>query len=90
MDSSGARARRKACINALERLGGSLGMVADIPFGEKGHRVSLCGSWTRRLLCWGHGGDRRPRTRHGHPYGFVLREKPGQYRIVFHDPILPQ
>ena len=43
------RGAAKACISALER-GRVLGMVADIPFGEKGHRVKIGEAWTHLPL----------------------------------------
>ena len=74
-----AKGAAKACINALER-GRLLGMVADIPFGEKGHRVPMCGSWTRLPLGpWAIASRARATV----IPGFVIREKPGQYRVLF-------
>ena len=81
-----ARGAVQACVSALER-GRLLGMVADIPFGERGHRVAMCGSWTHLPLGpWAIASRARATV----IPGFVVREKPGQYRIIFHDPILPR
>ena len=81
-----ARGAAQACVNALER-GRLLGMVADIPFGEKGHRVRIAGASTHLPLGpWAIAARARATV----VPGFVLRENPGQYRIIFHDPILPR
>jgi KDO2-lipid IV(A) lauroyltransferase len=75
-----------ACVNALER-GKVLGMVTDIPFGEKGHRVRMCGASTHLPLGpWAIASRARATV----IPSFVVREFPGQYRIIFHDPILPR
>jgi KDO2-lipid IV(A) lauroyltransferase len=80
-----SRGAAKACIGALDR-GRLLGMVADIPYGEKGRRIKVCGSWTRLPLGpWAIAA----RARAAVIPGFVLREEPGQYRVTFYDPILP-
>jgi KDO2-lipid IV(A) lauroyltransferase len=80
-----ARGAVEACLNALER-GRLLAMVADIPFGEKGRRVRMCGQWTHLPIGpWAIAA----RARAVVIPGFVLRQKPGQYRITFHDPIIP-
>lgn len=80
------RGAAEACSNALER-GRLLGMVADIPFGEKGHRVAMCGARTHLPLGpWAIASRARATV---FP-AFILRDRPGQYRIVFHDPILPR
>jgi len=80
-----ARGAVRACINALER-GRMLGMAADIPFGEKGHRVKMFGTSAHLPL-----GPWAIAARAGAAVipGFVLRVRPGRYRIIFHDPILP-
>jgi Kdo2-lipid IVA lauroyltransferase/acyltransferase len=81
-----ARGAAQACVNALER-GRLLGMVADVPYGEKGRRARISGAWTRLPLGpWAIASRARATV----IPGFVLRERPGQYRIVFHDPILPR
>src|SRR5262249_47987955 len=80
-----AKGAAEACLNALER-GRLLGMVADIPYGEKGRRVKINGSWTRLPLGpWAIAA----RAQAVVIPGFVLRETPGQYRVIFHDPIQP-
>jgi KDO2-lipid IV(A) lauroyltransferase len=80
-----ARGAAEACVNALER-GRLLAMVADIPFGEKGHRVKICGAQTYLPLGpWAIA----IRARAVVIPGFVLRLSPGQYRVIFHDPLLP-
>src|SRR5438477_10132256 len=80
-----ARGAAEACVNALER-GRLLAMAADIPYGEKGHRVKVCGAFTRLPLGpWAIA----VRARAVVIPGFVLRSRPGRYRIIFHDPILP-
>ncbi len=81
-----AHGAAEACLNALER-GRLLGMVADIPFGEKGRRVKICGTWTHLPLGpWAIAA----RARAAVVPAFVLRARPGRYRIIFHDPILPR
>jgi lauroyl/myristoyl acyltransferase len=80
-----ARGAAKACLNALES-GRLLGMAADIPFGEKGHRAKICGAWTHLPLGpWAIAA----RAQAAVVPGFILRTRPGRYRIIFHDPILP-
>lgn len=80
-----ARGAAEACIHALQR-GRVLGMVADIPFGEKGHRVSIAGARTRLPLGpWAIAA----RAQAVVIPAFILRERPGVYRGIFHDPILP-
>ena len=80
-----ARGAAEACAGALER-GRILGMVADIPFGEKGRRVKICGG--RGYLPLGPWAI-AARARAVVIPGFVLRVRPGHYRIHFHDPIRP-
>ena len=81
-----ARGAMEACIHALER-GRLLGMVADIPFGEKGHRVRIGESWARLPLGpWAIASRARATV----IPAFILRETPGQYRVIFKDPILPR
>jgi len=79
------RGAAEACVNALER-GRVLGMVADIPFGEKGHRVSLAGQ--RAHLPLGPWAIAARANAVVIP-AFILRVKPGVYRGIFHDPIIP-
>jgi len=79
------RGAAAACVSALER-GKVLGMAADIPFGEKGHRVSLCGASAHLPLGpWAIASRARATV----IPSFIVRESPGQYRIIFHDPIPP-
>jgi lauroyl/myristoyl acyltransferase len=81
-----ARGAAAACVSALER-GRVLGMVADIPFGEKGRRVSICGVPTRLPLGpWAIASRARATV----IPSFILRESPGQYRVTFCDPISPR
>jgi len=80
------RGAAAASVSALER-GRVLGMAADIPFGEKGHRVRICGASAHLPLGpWAIASRARATV----IPAFILREKPGQYRITFHDPILPR
>ena len=80
-----SRGAAEACLNALER-GRLLGMVADIPFGEKGRRLRLCGRWAHLPLGpWAIAA----RARAAVIPGFMLREEPGRYRIILHEPIIP-
>lgn len=75
----------EACIEAVQK-GRILGMVADIPFGEKGRRVTIAGHPAHLPL-----GPWAIAVRSGATVipAFILREKPGFYRIVFKEPILP-
>ena len=80
------RGAAAACVSALER-GKVLGMVADIPFGEKGHRVRICGATTHLPLGpWAIASRARATV----IPSFIIREGPGRYRVTFHDPILPR
>jgi len=80
-----ARGAAQACIASLER-GRVLGMVADIPFGEKGRRVSLAGARARMPLGpWAIAAWAKAVV---FP-AFIVREGPGRYRGVIHDPIFP-
>jgi lauroyl/myristoyl acyltransferase len=80
------RGAAAASVSALER-GKVLGMAADIPFGEKGHRVEICGASARLPLGpWAIASRARATV----IPSFIIRETPGQYRIIFHDPILPR
>lgn len=79
------RGAAEACIHALQR-GRVLGMVADIPFGEKGHRVNIAGRRARLPLGpWAIA----VRAQAVVIPAFILRVRPGVYRGIFHDPILP-
>ncbi len=81
-----ARGAVQACIHALER-GRLLAMVADVPFGEKGHRVRMHSSWTHLPLGpWAIASRARATV----VPGFVIRERPGHYKIIFHDAIFPR
>lgn len=79
------RGAAEACLSALER-GRVLGMVADIPFGEKGSRVTIAGATTHLPLGpW----SIAARSQAVVIPAFIWRDKPGVYRGCFHDPILP-
>jgi lauroyl/myristoyl acyltransferase len=81
-----ARGAAAACVSALES-GRVLGMAADIPFGEKGHRVGLCGTTAHLPLGpWAIASRARATV----IPSFIIRETPGRYRIIFHDPIPPR
>lgn len=77
------RGAAEACVYALQR-GRVLGMVADIPFGEKGRRVSLAGRHARLPLGPWAIADRAQAV--VFPCFFV-RQTPGRYRLFVHDPI---
>ncbi len=80
-----ARGAAEACLSALER-GRLLGVVADVPYGEKGRRVRIGSGWTRLPLGpWAIA----VRARAAVVPGFVLRTSPGQYKIVFEEPLVP-
>jgi KDO2-lipid IV(A) lauroyltransferase len=80
-----SRGAALACINALER-GRVLGMVADIPFGEKGRRVKIAGAYAHlplgpwAIAVW---------AKATVIPVFIIRESPGRYRGVMLDPITP-
>lgn len=79
------RGAAEACISALER-GRLLGMVIDIPFGEKGRRVYLAdtpahlplGPWAIAV-----------RAKATVIPAFMIRQSPGRYHLTFHEPIVP-
>ncbi len=80
-----ARGAALACINAIER-GKILGMVADVPFAEKGRSVEIAGTRARLPLGpWAIA----VRARAAVIPAFMIREYPGQYRLIMHEPILP-
>jgi lauroyl/myristoyl acyltransferase len=79
------RGAAEACINALER-GRLLGMVGDIPFGEKGRRVRVNGVNTHLPL-----GPWAIAARSGATVfpTFIIRESPGHYRMIIHEGLVP-
>src|SRR5882762_8693487 len=73
------------CTAAIEN-GKILGMVADIPFGEQGRLVKIAGHSVRLPI--------GPFTIAARAKAtvipaFILRQSPGRYRAVIHEPILP-
>jgi len=79
------RGAAEACINAIQR-GRVLGMVADIPFGESGRRLKIAGHDTHLPLGpWAIA----VRARATVVPAFIIRERPGHYRAIIHDPIIP-
>jgi phosphatidylinositol dimannoside acyltransferase len=79
------RGAAEACVQAVER-GRVLGMVVDVPFGERGHRVNLCGHPAHLPLGpWAIAARAQATV----IPAFVLRDRPGHYRLIFHDPIVP-
>lgn len=75
----------KECMKQL-RAGGALCALGDIPFGEDGVTVKLCGRNAKLprgpvLLAYRAGSPVIP--------GFVLREGPGKYVINMENPIYP-
>jgi len=82
---SATRGAVEACIETVQK-GRILGMVADIPFGEKGRRVTMAGHHAHLPLGpWAIA----VRSEATVIPAFILREKPGLYRIVFQEPIVP-
>jgi Kdo2-lipid IVA lauroyltransferase/acyltransferase len=78
------RGAADACIAALQR-GRIVGMVADIPFGEKGRRVKIAGHYAHMPLGpWGIA----VRAKAAVVPAFIVRDKPGQYRLITHEPIV--
>jgi KDO2-lipid IV(A) lauroyltransferase len=79
------RGAAEACIDALQK-GRVVGIVGDIPFGEKGRRVMFdagpahlpLGPWAIAV-----------RARATVVPAFIVRERPGHYRLTVHDPIVP-
>jgi lauroyl/myristoyl acyltransferase len=82
-----SRGAAQTCIDALRR-GRLLGMVGDIPFGEKGRRVQIAGRNARLPLGpWAIA----VRSEATVLPAFILRESPGCYRVIIKDPIpVPQ
>jgi KDO2-lipid IV(A) lauroyltransferase len=73
------------CFKALEQRR-IVGMVADIPFGEEGQRVSIKGQNVRLPLGpW----IRRARAKATVFPCFIMRKKTGTYQTLIHDPIRP-
>jgi KDO2-lipid IV(A) lauroyltransferase len=63
-----------------------VGIVADIPFGEKGRRVTLAGTSAHLPLGpWAIA----VRARATVMPAFIIRETPGRYRLIMHEPIVP-
>ncbi len=80
-----SRGAAQDCLQALEN-GRLLALAADIPFGEKGRLVPLAKGWTRMPLGpW----FVAARAQAAVIPGFILRQRPGFYRLTFYDPILP-
>lgn len=80
-----ARGAAEACISAIER-GRVLGMVGDIPFGAKGRRVTIAGNDAHLPL--------GPfaiavRAKAAIVPAFMIRQAPGRYQAVFHEPLWP-
>jgi lauroyl/myristoyl acyltransferase len=79
------RGAAEAGVHALQR-GRVLGMVGDIPFGEKGRRVTIAGKQTHLPLGpWAIAARAQATV---FP-AFIIRESPGHYRGFVHDPIVP-
>lgn len=79
------RGAAEACISALQRAR-LLGMVADIPFGKKGRRVKIAGSYAHLPIGpWAIA----VRAKATVLPVFILRESPGRYRAIVHEPIIP-
>ena len=73
------------CIAAVEK-GRVLGMVADIPFGERGRRVTIAGHPARLPIGpW----MIAARARATVIPTFIVRRSPGRYRGIAHEPIQP-
>lgn len=79
------RGAAEACLAAVQK-GRVLGMVGDIPFGEKGRRVQIAGHTARLPLGpWAIA----VRAQAVVLPAFIIREAPGRYRGIIHDPIIP-
>ncbi len=79
------RGAAEACIDALEK-GRILGIVADIPFGERGRKTVIAGHTARLPLGpWAIA----VRAQATVVPAFIIREKPGHYRAIIHEPIAP-
>jgi lauroyl/myristoyl acyltransferase len=77
------RGASEACLHALQR-GRVLGVVGDIPFGEKGRRVRIAGAYAHLPLGpW----SIAVRGQATVIPAFIIRESPGHYRGVIHEPI---
>lgn len=73
------------CIGAL-RKGRLLGMVADLPYGERGRRVLIAGRPVRLPMGpWAIAARARATV----IPTFILRQSPGVYQATFHEPIRP-
>jgi KDO2-lipid IV(A) lauroyltransferase len=79
------RGAAESCIAAL-KAGRILGMVADIPFGERGQRIQIAGH--PALLPIGPWAI-AARARATVLPAFVIRLSPGHYRAIMHEPIKP-
>ncbi|HVO33826.1 MAG TPA: lysophospholipid acyltransferase family protein [Elusimicrobiota bacterium] len=79
------RGAAMACIQAIER-GKVVGMVADLPYGELGRRVTMAGTPARLPLGpWAIA----VRARAVVIPAFMIREFPGRYRLEMQEPIYP-
>jgi len=76
----------QACIDVLRR-GSMLGIVGDIPYGERGRRVMIAGHSAHLPL-----GPWAIAARAEAPVipAFMRRLNPGHYEAVFHEPIWPK
>jgi lauroyl/myristoyl acyltransferase len=74
-----------SCVKAIEN-GRILGIAADIPYGEHGRRVTIAGRSARLPV-----GPWSIALRAGATVlpAFILRESPGRYRAIIHEPIDP-
>ena len=75
----------ESCIAAVEQ-GRMLGMVADIPFGEKGRSITIAGHTARLPVGPWLIAVRAKATVFP---AFIIRQSPGRYRMVIHEPINP-
>jgi lauroyl/myristoyl acyltransferase len=79
------RGAAEACIDALQK-GRVVGIVGDIPFGEKGRKVVFDGGTAHLPLGpWAIA----VRAQATVVPAFIIRESPGHYRLTVHDPIQP-
>jgi KDO2-lipid IV(A) lauroyltransferase len=82
---SAASGAAEACVQAIDE-GKILGMVGDIPFGEKGRRVKIAGRAARLPIGpWAIAA----RSRATVVPVFIIREAPGRYRCIFETPLPP-
>lgn len=80
-----ARGAVEASIDALAR-GRILGMVGDIPFGEKGRRVRIAGAYAHLPLGpWAIAARAKATV----IPGFVIRQAPGIYKATLFEAIAP-